>query len=269
MTKECHNAEGGLSTRVRGGASAPFAIRHSSFAIRHSSGFTLLEVVVVLFIVAMLLSVMFSISKGTMTLADDIQRHQRRENRLHAYIDFCEHLFFDLPATATLNMATKQEGGAYLSTLEFQNVSSPFDGTPGQVVTLFTEAQTGGGLRLVVTCKKMPDPQNPQAPRAESAGIRVVLFDSLAKCEWRAFDPASNEWATLWREQLPTTLAPPVPVPVSGNPASPSPAPTAPGVAPVVPRNLHPPLLELTMAVGIDDVRRWVFWVPPSDPPQY
>lgn len=234
---------------------------------RRHGGFTLLEVVIVLAIVGMLLSVIFSITQGTLTLADDIQRHQRRDSRLYAYIDFCEHLLTDLPATTALNIQTTQDGAAYLSKLELQNVSSPFDGAPQQIVIMQTEPLTGGGMRMVLSSRKMPDPKLPLSQPA-TAEVKVVLFDNLSRCEWRAFDPASQRWTPLWSEQLQTaTPAPvqPTPTPTASGGAPPA----APHVTPPTPvRSLHPPMLELQFATGIDPSRRWVFWIPPSDSPQ-
>ncbi|MFN0078608.1 MAG: type II secretion system protein [Prosthecobacter sp.] len=227
--------------------------QHSFQQRRQRRGFTLLEVVIVLAIVALLLSVIYSIMQGTLTLADNIRRTQQRDSRQQAFTAFCEHLFLGLPATAALNLQTTQEGSAYLSKLELYNISSPFDGSPGQIVTLQTETLAGGGLRMILTARKMPDPQLSlaQQPTPE---VKVVLFDSLAQCEWRAFDPASKQWAPLWREPLPSTVPPPV------QPAPGSPAPVAPL------RSAHPLLLELKFATGTDSSHRQVFWIAPNEP---
>ncbi len=42
-------------------------------------------------------------------------------------------------------------------------------------------------------------------------------------------------------------------------------APVAtPPLVPAAVRSAHPLMLELTLATGIDNPRRWVFWVPPA-----
>jgi prepilin-type N-terminal cleavage/methylation domain-containing protein len=231
--------------------------------LSRARGFTLLEMLIVLFITALLLSAMYSIADGTITLADDIQKNQRREHRLYAYIDYCQHLFTDLPATAALNIQTTQDGGSYLSTLEVQNISSPFDGAPQQIVTLKTTSLAGGSMRMTLSTQRMPDPKNPAA--RPGAVTSAVLFDRLAQCEWRAYDIASSQWSNTWREQLPGPLtmppAPPVAAPAANGATAPlTPAPLV--AAPV--RSAHPLMLELTLATGIDHPRRWVFWIPPS-----
>ncbi|MDB6004935.1 MAG: hypothetical protein JWR15_1922 [Prosthecobacter sp.] len=228
--------------------------------LSRARGFTLLEMLIVLFITALIMSAMYSVADGTILLADDIQKNQRREHRLYAYIDYCQHLFSDLPASAALNIQTKQDDSGYLSTLEVQNVSSPFDGSPQQIVTLKTVSVAGGGMRMMITTQRMPDPQKPTEPPGPV--MSAVLLDSLIQCEWRAYDVASNQWASIWREQIPNMLTMP-PAPPVGAPGAAVPVTTAPPVMATI-RSAHPLMLELTLATGVDHPRRWVFWIPPS-----
>lgn len=188
-------------------------------------GFTLLEVVIVLAIVALLLSVIYSIAQGTLTLADDIRRAQRRDSRHQAFTAFCGHLFADLPASAIMRMHTTQAAGQYLPRIDLEQVRSPFDGSPNQCITLLTEAKPGGGLRLLLACRKQPDAE---------PSVSVVLFDDLEHCEWRAFNRLSQQWTTAWDE---------------------------PSGAEVT--RTHPELIELSMTQP-DGRRRHVFWVVPS-----
>lgn len=191
------------------------------FQHRHQrDGFTLLEVVVVLFIVALVLAAVHSIAQGAITLADDVRRAQRSESRQQAFTNFCEHLFTTLPATSTVKLRTTQDSGQYLIKLELENTPSPFDGSPECLVTLLTEPLPGGGMRLLLSCRK----------KAVEADVRVVLLDDLLLCEWRAFDPATRQWTTVW---------------------------DAPA---------HPTLMELSVTQASDSRRR-IFWIVPSEPP--
>ena len=156
---------------------------------RQRRGFTLLEIVIVLALVALLLSVIYSIAQGTLTLANDIRRAQQRESRQQAFTGFCEHLFTSLPATAVMKLRTTQDGGQYLTQLELENIPSPFDDSPNCLVTLFTEPVPGGGLRLRLSCSKIADPKQ---------SVDEVLFDDLLQSEWRAFDRATRQWTTIW-----------------------------------------------------------------------
>jgi len=200
--------------------------RHPSRSGRR--GFTLLEVVIVLFIVALVLAAVHSIAQGAITLADDVSRAQRRDARQQAFTTFGERLFAELPATSALNVKTTQDGGQYLSGVELHGVPSPFNGMPDMVVSLFTEAAPGGGVRLLLSSRKKNQEQEP---------VPVVLFDDLGTCEWRVFDPYTRQWATLWTEPLEENA-----------------------------RHVHPLLAEVVMT-GLDGLTaRRVFWITPSEP---
>lgn len=200
-------------------------------ARKHDSrGFTLLEVVIVMFIVALLMAGVHAIAHGTLTLADDVRRAQRHDARKQAFVHFGRQLFASLAPSSAVNMKTTQDGAQYVSSLEVRAVSSPFDGRPDQIVTLFTEAAVGGGLRLMLEVRsKEKDSKN---------GIKVLLFDDIATCEWRAFDPAAAQWVPSWTEPVEEQAL-----------------------------HRHPQLLELNLAStsGVSD--RLVFWLPPSTLP--
>jgi prepilin-type N-terminal cleavage/methylation domain-containing protein len=165
------------------------------YARKHASrGFTLLEVVIVMFIVALVMAGVHSIAHGTLTLADDVRRAQRHEARKQAFVHFSRQLFASLSPGSALNLKTVQDGGHYLSSLEVRAVSSPFDGTPGRIVALFTETAVGGGLRLLMEVRSNDHDSN--------NGIKVLLFEDIATCEWRACDPATAGWLPSWTEPV-------------------------------------------------------------------
>jgi len=211
--------------------------------------FSLLEMIIVLAITALLITAIYSLAQGTLTLADDVGRADRRDTRKYAFTTFCERLFTSLPPNAALNLKTTQSGGEYLTQLELQNISSPFDGTPNCIVTLYTQNMAGGGMRLIISCQ--PISTNPLEKRDAKSAYHVVLFEDLLQCEWRVFIPATQQWATVWTED--TSLTTTTPTPVANSPASPAPI-----------NNQHPPLLELVMTQAGDESRRQVFWIAPS-----
>jgi prepilin-type N-terminal cleavage/methylation domain-containing protein len=204
--------------------------------------FSLLEMIIVLAITALVITAVYSLAQGTLTLADDVGRADRRDTRKQAFTTFCEHLFTSLPPNAALNLKTTQSGGEYLTQLELQNISSPFDGTPNCIVTLYTQGMAGGGMRLIISSQ--PISTNPLEKKDAKNAYHVVLFEDLLQCEWRVFIPAAQQWATVWTED--TNLATSTP-----NPAAPI-------------TNQHPPLLELVMNQAGDESRRQVFWIAPS-----
>jgi len=218
---------------------------------RHASrapAFTLLEVIIVLAITAMVLGAVYSLAQGTLTLADDVGRAERRDARTQAFTTFCEHLLADLPPTALLNLTTTHEKGLYLTKLELENVPSPFDGAPGCLVTLYTETAIGGDMRLNLSCSKLPD---------KKQNTIVTLFDSLNQCEWRVFDASTRQWASVWTEQQPKIA----PLPQAPPPAVSTPTPSVLPPSAATIRHTHPPLLELNLISGTNSPLRSLFWI--------
>ena len=155
--------------------------------LRQSSqakAFTLLEVIIVLAITALMLGAVYSLAQGTLMLADDVRRAERRDARMQAFTTFCEHLLAELPATAVLKLTTTDEHGQYLTRLEMEHVRSPFDETPECRVALLTQGLPGGGMRLMLTCQD----------------TSVVLFEDLMQCEWRVLQAATQQWVPFWSE---------------------------------------------------------------------
>lgn len=207
---------------------------------QHSSkaAFTLLEMIIVLGITALVITAIYTITQGTLTLADDVHRAEARDTRRHAFATFCESLFTSLPATSMLNLKTTQSGGQYLNELELQNVPSPFDGTPNFIVKLYTQGLAGGGMRLLLSCQPMPNPNDVLKNKPANV-TTVVLFDELFQCDWRLYTPATQQWVTIWAEENPTA-------------------------APMIFQ--HPPLVELVMEQPGEESQRQVFWIAPSQP---
>lgn len=203
-----------------------------------SKAFTLMEMIIVLGITALVITAIYTITQGTLTLADDVHRAEARDTRKHAFATFCESLFTTLPATSTLNLKTTQSGGQYLNELELQNVPSPFDGTPNFIVKLYTQGLAGGGMRLLLSCQPMPNPNDVLKNKPANV-TTVVLFEELLQCDWRLYVPATQQWVTVWAEENPTA-------------------------APMVFQ--HPPLVELVLEQPGEESLRQVFWIAPSQP---
>jgi prepilin-type N-terminal cleavage/methylation domain-containing protein len=202
-----------------------------TFQRRQAGAFTLLEVIIVLAITALLLSAVYTVAQGTLTLADNVRRAQSRDTRQQAFTTFCEHLFTELPATAALNLTTQENDGQYLAVLEFENVNSPYDGKTNCHVTLATFALAGGGLRMDLIC---------QSTDNAHAETRAALFDDLLQCEWRVFDPATRQWMNNWKEPF--------------NPA-----------APVA--HKHPSLVTFTIHHAGEPPQHHTFWIAPAEIP--
>ncbi len=206
-------------------------------------GFTLLEIMLALFVFALLVGGVFSIAAGTTQLADEMEQEHERDAQLNRFGEFCGHLFRSLDGTARVRLRARQNGGQYLGQLAVQNAPQVFAGAvpvEDGITSLESEETPGGFLRVVL---KTSAPENERTSTA--GGTRLVLLENVARCDWRFFNPSSSQWESVWNESLPLTA-------VSSVPAENAVAARRPG------------LIELTLAIGADAPRRFVFWTPPA-----
>lgn len=77
-------------------------------ALRRTPGFTLIEVVIGMTILAMITVTLFAIIRGSMRGASEIQQLQRESDSVNRFIELSRRAFATLPATATLTLKLVQ-----------------------------------------------------------------------------------------------------------------------------------------------------------------
>lgn len=81
-----------------------FDYRPSTDNHRPPAGFTLIEVIIGLTILAMITGTLFAIIKGAVTGAADIERVQRENDSVNRFIELCRLTFQTMPSTGTLTL---------------------------------------------------------------------------------------------------------------------------------------------------------------------
>jgi prepilin-type N-terminal cleavage/methylation domain-containing protein len=214
-------------------------------------GFTLLEMVLVMFIVSLLVTAVFGIVDSVTQLTHGMEVEQQREARIHGFVELCDRSFRNLPPAAMVRLRNQQAGNRVVGQLILAGATSPISASVSGVVTLETEEAPDGYLRVIM--RVMNATQAAASERGEpSSGLRLPLLDNVATMEWRFFDPRSGEWRSLWNEKI-DFAAPTSPLGASSAPI------TFPGA-------LRPVMAELKVAFGSESPQRWIFWVPPAQP---
>jgi prepilin-type N-terminal cleavage/methylation domain-containing protein len=240
---------------------------------RREVGFTLLEMVVVMFITALLASAIFGIVNAVTQLTQDLTTSQQRESRTHAFVELCSRSLRGLPPSAMVRLRTKESGNLYITQLALGDAPSPMGVSAGPFTSLETEVTTSGYLRLVA--RSLTEEQLLAWELGESnLGTRVVLLENLRMLEWQVFHPQTLQWQHVWNEGMPLTAmrSPDQMQDQAGAPPPPAGAPPAGGAPPPPPptdqagnefgRPLRPSLVELRFALGNEPPQRWIFWVP-------
>lgn len=217
------------------------------------SGFTLLEMVMVMFILSLLIGSVFGIVRGVTQLTNAMTVEQQRDARTHGFVELCSRTFRSLPPNAMIRLRTKQAGNHYLSQLALVGATSPVSGNAGGVTVLETEEAPDGYLR--VQMRAMTTAEALLWEKGDTAaGLRLMLLENVAKLDWKFFNPENGEWEPLWNDKV--DFSAPGPAAPSGDPAE---------IASVGAAR-RPGLIELNLAFGAEPPQRHVFWAPPSEP---
>jgi prepilin-type N-terminal cleavage/methylation domain-containing protein len=207
------------------------------------SGFTLLELVIAMGLLAIIVGMVFGIARTSLALGNTIVETQNEEMEHQAFMDLLGQRFSALPGNTRLEIKSQDSGGRYLSDLTLQNV--PLSFTWGgqeriaKAVQLSTVKRRSGFLDIVLRYYEDEILEGSESTFGESAVDKepfaeIVLLTDVAYFEWRALDGQSLEWQYDWEIQ---------------------------GKLPIQ--------LELVMSIGAkgEEIRQ-VFWLPPKQNPE-
>jgi prepilin-type N-terminal cleavage/methylation domain-containing protein len=258
-------------------ASSSKSLREWRTPLRHrrEGGFTLLEMIMVMFITSLLVSAIFGIVTSLTQLTHDLTTSQQRDARKHAFVELCSRSLRSLPPNAMMRLRTREDGGLYTTELALGDAPSLLSASAGPFTILETETTVDGYLRLVV--RSLSEEQLLAWEMGDkSLGTRVVLLENVRMLEWLVFHPQTRQWISVWNEGMPLTALreptrsapqqPPGPQAPGENPSPPPPAEAPPQVQEAINalgRPQRPALVELRFAMGNEPPQRWVFWVPP------
>jgi prepilin-type N-terminal cleavage/methylation domain-containing protein len=211
-------------------------------------GFTLIELVLALLLVALLVGMVFSTAHSSLVLGNNVVQTQNKEMLHQAFFDFLENRISALPGNTRMELAVEDSSSHYLSDLTLQNVPLSFTWGGGErtakAVRLSTVKRRSGYLDIVLSYYEN---EIIEADSSETSGgafastavaeepfAEIVLLTDVAYFEWRVLDGRTMEYQFDW--DLPGRL---------------------------------PLQMELTCAFGAaDEEIRQVFWLPPRQNPE-
>ena len=229
-----------------GGALSFHPLTHSPHPPLYSDrGFTLLELVVALLLVALLAGMIFTTSYSTLALGNNVVKTQSEEMLHQAFFDFLENSFSALPGNTRLELTTTDSGSHYLSDLTLQNVPLSFtwggEERTAKAIRFSTVKKRSGFIDIVLSyyeneiIEEDSSRSGGTASRSdEEPFAEIVLLTDVAYFEWRLLDGRTMEYQYDWN--LPGRL---------------------------------PLQMELICAFGADGGEiRQVFWIPPRQNPE-
>lgn len=236
---------GKLDIRGRNGgrfALSPISqLSNHSISFPHKGGFTLLELVIALLLVALLSGMIFTTAHSSLLLGNSVVKTQNEEMLHQAFFDFMENSLTTLPGNTRMELATTDSGSHYLTDLTLQNVPLSFTWggaeRTAKAIRLSTVKRRSGYLDIVMSYYENEIiEEDPFAPKAanEKPFAEIVLLTDIAYFEWRLLDGRTMEYQYDW--DLPGRL---------------------------------PLQMELICAFGAEGEEiRHVFWIPPRQNPE-
>ena len=211
---------------------------------RHTSGFTLLELVVAIGLMAIVAGMVFGIAKSSLSLGNRIVETQNEEMEHQAFFDLLGRRFSSLPGNTRMELLSSDTGTHYLSDLTLQNVPLAFtwggEDRVAKAVRLSTVKRRSGFLDIVLSYYEMEILEGSESQFGEFSlkdvkpFAEIVLLTDVAYFEWRALDGRTMAWQYDWE--------------VAGR---------------------LPLQMELVMAIGAKgEEMRHVFWIPAKQNPE-
>ena len=212
-------------------------------ASRGRAGFTLLELVLAMMVLAVVVGMVFATARTSLALGRTIVESQNEEMLHQAFFDLLENRFSSLPGNTRLDLAVTESSSHYLSDLTLQNVPLSFtwggEERTAKAVQLATVKRRSGYLDIVLRYFENEILEGSESQFGTTSldnepFAEIVLLEDVAYFEWRVLDGRSLEWAYDWDIQ-----------------------------------GRLPLQMELVMAIGAkgEEIRK-VFWIPPKQNPE-
>lgn len=198
----------------------------------HRSGFTMIEMTVVLVIFVLLAGGIYTVVNSAIGASAVLSEENVRVQRLDAFISLLRRTFHNLPATAQITGGVRNDGGHPVAEIILSDAPGVFawghGGPAAGTVLLSAVPRLGGGSQFSLLT--LPGKLSEQELRDAIRGGRWLrLLPDLREVRWRFYDESQQDWREDWLEGMG-----------------------------------RPPLVELSFTVLGEEIPRiYVFWLPP------
>lgn len=201
-------------------------------AARGDSGFTFIEITIVLIIFILLAGGIYATVNAAVTASAVLSEENLRSQRLGAFVGLLRRTFHNLPATARVSGGVRVEGGKGVPEIVLRDAPGVFawgtGGASSGTVLLSALPRLGGGMQfsLLTLSSSLGEQERMDALQD---GKWLKLLPDLRDARWRFYDETQQDWREDWSEGM-----------------------------------NRPPLVELSLQQLGDEIpRTYVFWLPP------
>ncbi|MFC4993618.1 prepilin-type N-terminal cleavage/methylation domain-containing protein [Rubritalea tangerina] len=164
--------------------------------LRPRSGFTMLEMILAMSILAVIISVIFSITTSSVTLGRSILSSQSNSRHQAAFYNYLQGLFANLPSDAEITLEINDQE---FQTLHIQNPNTqyPAQGRQHLAKELWMAVSTNrdGLLSLAMeTSNQYEDEANSQDP----IYFQTEMVRDFNNIRWEFYNASRDEWSPEW-----------------------------------------------------------------------
>lgn len=159
-------------------------------------GFTLLEVILAMSVIAIISSVIFSVTTSSISLSQSIVASQAESRHQAAFNNYLTQLFSNIPTEARITLEENDQQSTTLS-IEYPNTEFPARGRQ-HTAKLLTIGGTQDRDGLVSLRLHMSNQLEDESSNVDPMHFDTDLVNSLSSVRWEFFDPNRNDWSPEW-----------------------------------------------------------------------
>ncbi len=163
-------------------------------------GFTLLETILAMSILAVMMSVIFSVTTSSVSLGRSIVSTQSNSRHQAAFYSYLKQLFANLPSDARITLESNDQNFQTL-TIENPNTEFPAQGRQHLAKQLWVAVGTdrNGLINLSIEASNQIEEES---NNREPIYFQTELINSLTNIRWEFYNANRDEWSPEWTPSM-------------------------------------------------------------------
>jgi len=168
---------------------------------RRPAGFTLIEVVLGIALMALLMGGIFAVARGALQVSSEVTGNQQYSMKIHSFLELLRRTFEEMPGNGQVTLLASGRG--YESEVAFREFPLAFSwaGVPAGSPAVVLKTIKGGSGWLQSRVYYLNEEQAEayaESQRLDESGLNLLLMDQMKMLQWRFYDQQTDEWVTEW-----------------------------------------------------------------------
>ncbi|MDA0812862.1 MAG: prepilin-type N-terminal cleavage/methylation domain-containing protein [Verrucomicrobia bacterium] len=178
---------------------------HNQQSRRYNEGFTLIEVVLGLALLALLIGGVFAVARGSLKVASEVTENQQYSMKIHSYLELLRRTFEGMPGNGQVLLRPLDARGSEseIAFIEYP-LAFAWSGIPAgsKAIVLRTVTTPNGWLESrIFYLDEEQSAEYINDKRLDESAPNLMIMDQMKMLQWRVYDQRNEEWVTEWDEQ--------------------------------------------------------------------